>query len=309
MLTAAVLAGLAVLLFVGSWRSTLIVATSIPLSILSSVIALSLAGETINIMTLGGLALAVGILVDDATVMIENINTHLESPGEDGKPADLKEAIVAAANQIVVPTFVSTLCICIVWLPLLQLGGVAGYLFLPLAEAVIFAMIASFALSRTLTPTMAAWLLRGQVEAQRRPEPDRARRGVLARFQAGFEARFEGFRERYRAVLGGLSVRRKVFASLYLAAALASLPLLLFVGRDFFPSIKSGEIDLHARFPAGTRIEESAKSAVLVDEEIRALLPGHVTNTLLNCGLPTSGINLTYTATGTVGSQDCDITV
>ncbi len=309
MLTAAVLAGLAVLLFVGSWRSTLIVAISIPLSILSSIIALSVVGQTINVMTLGGLALAVGILVDDATVMIENINTHLEQAAADGKPVDLKDAIIAAANQIVVPTFVSTLCICIVWLPLLQLGGVAGYLFLPLAEAVIFAMVASFILSRTLTPTVAAWLLQGQVEAQQRSRTDGARAGLFARFQAGFEARFEGFRNRHRAMLERLSSRRKLFSSLYLGAAVVSLSLLVFVGQDFFPAIKSGEIDLHARFPAGTRIEESAKSAVLVDQQIRALLPGHVTSVLVNCGLPTSGINLTYTATGTVGSQDCDLTV
>ncbi len=309
MLIAAVLAGLAVLLFVGSWRSTLIVATSIPLSILSSVIALSIVGQTINVMTLGGLALAVGILVDDATVMIENINTHLETGGEDGNPVELTEAIIAAANQIVVPTFVSTLCICIVWLPLLQLGGVSGYLFLPLAEAVIFAMIASFILSRTLTPTMAAWLLRGQVEAQRRPQSDQARPGFFTRFQLGFEARFERFRDRYRATLEGLSRRRKQFATLYLGAALVSLSLLVFVGQDFFPAIKAGEMDLHVRFPAGSRIEESAKSSVLVEQQIHALLPGHVTGTLANCGLPVSGINQTYSATGTTGSQDCDITI
>jgi multidrug efflux pump subunit AcrB len=309
MLTAAVLAGLAVLLFVGSWRSTLIVAISIPLSILSSIIALSVLGQTINVMTLGGLALAVGILVDDATVMIENINTHLETSGEDGKHVDLSEAIIAAANQIVVPTFVSTLCICVVWLPLLQLGGVSGYLFLPLAEAVIFAMIASFILSRTLTPTMAAWLLRGQVEARRRPQSDKARPGFFKRFQSGFEARFERFRDGYRATLDRLSSRRRLFTSLYLGAALVSLSLLVFVGQDFFPAIKAGEMDLHVRFPAGSRIEESAKSAVLVEQQIRALLPGHVTGTLVNCGLPVSGINQTYSATGTTGSQDCDITI
>jgi multidrug efflux pump subunit AcrB len=306
MLTAAVLAGLAVLLFVGSWRSTLIVVTSIPLSILSSIIALSVIGQTINVMTLGGLALAVGILVDDATVMIENINRHLE---EGAEPVELTEAIIAGANQIVVPTFVSTLCICIVWLPLLQLGGVSGYLFLPLAEAVIFAMIASFILSRTLTPTMAAWLLRGQVEAQRRPQSDKARPGFFERFQLGFEARFERFRDGYRATLDRLSSRRRLFTSLYLGAALASLSLLVFVGQDFFPAIKAGEMDLHVRFPAGSRIEESAKSAVLVEHWIRALLPGHVTGTLVNCGLPVSGINQTYSATGTTGSQDCDITI
>jgi multidrug efflux pump subunit AcrB len=309
MLTAAVLAGLAVLLFVGSWRSTLVVITSIPLAILSSIIGLSIIGQTINVMTLGGLALAVGILVDDATVMIENINTHLETAGEDGKPVELTKAIIDAANQIVVPTFVSTLCICIVWLPLLQLGGISGYLFLPLAEAIVFAMIASFILSRTLTPTMAAWLLRGQVEAQHRPEADGAQSGFFARFPSGFEARFERFRERYRATLDALSSRRKLFTALYLGAALASLSLLIFVGQDFFPSIKSGEIDLHVRFPAGTRIEESGKSAVLVDQQIRALLPGHVTGILVNCGLPISGINQAYSATGTIGSQDCDLII
>src|ERR1700733_10580728 len=199
MVIAACLAGITVLLFVGSWRSTLIVATSIPLSILSSILVLSWLGETINVMTLGGLALAVGILVDDATVMIENINTHLEEPDAGGNHKGLEDAIIDASNQIVVPTFVSTLCICIVWLPLLQLGGVAGYLFLPLAEAIIFAMMASFILSRTLTPTMGAWLLRGQVAAQRMPAPKHP--GFFARFQAGFEVRVEQFREGYRAIL------------------------------------------------------------------------------------------------------------
>jgi multidrug efflux pump subunit AcrB len=307
MVTAAFLAGITVLLFVGSWRSTLIVVTSIPLSILSSILVLSWLGQTINVMTLGGLALAVGILVDDATVMIENINTHLEEADSGGNHKGLEAAIIDAANQIVVPTFVATLCICIVWLPLLQLGGVAGYLFLPLAEAIIFAMIASFILSRTLTPTMAAWLLPGQVAAMHRPPPDRP--GLFSRFQAGFEARFERFRNRYRAMLETITARRKRFVVLYLCGALASLLLLLFAGQDFFPSIKSGEIDLHMRAPIGTRIEESGKIAVLAEQQIRDLLPGHVTGTLVNCGLPVSGINQAYSNTGTVGSQDCDITI
>ena len=306
MVTAACLAGIAVLLFVGSWRSTLIVATSIPLSILSSILVLSWLGQTINVMTLGGLALAVGILVDDATVMIENINTHLEAD-PDGTHKSLESAIIDAANQIVVPTFVSTLCICIVWLPLLQLGGVAGYLFLPLAEAIIFAMIASFILSRTLTPTMAAWLLRAEVAARHKPAPEHP--GFFTRFQAGFEAHFERFRNRYRTMLEAITARPKRFVVLYLCGALASLPLLLFVGQDFFPSIKSGEIDLHMRAPVGTRIEESGKIAVLVEQQIRDLLPGHVVGTLANCGLPISGINQAYSNTGTVGSQDCDITI
>ena len=309
MVIAAVLAGVAVLMFVGSWRSTLIVALSIPLSILSSILALSWLGQTINVMTLGGLALAVGVLVDDATVMIENINRHLEEAREGEAPPDLSEAIVAAANQIVVPTFVSTLCICIVWLPLFQMGGVAGYLFLPLAEAVIFAMVASFILSRTLTPTVANWLLRGQVAAQRDPNRANRRPGVFARFQRGFEATFERFRSGYRDTLARLANRRNVFVSLYLAVSVVSLSLLLFVGEDFFPGIKSGTMALHVRFPAGTRIEETAKSAILVDGQIRALLPGHVTGTLANCGLPVSGINQAYSANGTIGTQDCDITI
>ncbi len=307
MVTAACLAGIAVLLFVGSWRSTLIVATSIPLSILSSILVLSWLGQDINVMTLGGLALAVGILVDDATVMIENINTHLEEADAGGNHKGLEDAIIDASNQIVVPTFVSTLCICIVWLPLLQLSGVAGYLFLPLAEAIIFAMMASFILSRTLTPTMAAWLLAAQVEKMHTPPPEHP--GFFTRFQAGFEARFTRFRDRYRALLEAITARRKRFVLLYLGGALASLLLLLFVGQNFFPSIKSGEIDLHMRAPVGTRIEESGKIAVLVEQQIRDLLPGHVTGTLVNCGLPVMGINQAYTNTGTSGSQDCDITI
>ncbi|HUB44968.1 MAG TPA: efflux RND transporter permease subunit [Acetobacteraceae bacterium] len=307
MVTAACLAGIAVLLFVGSWRSTLIVATSIPLSILSSILVLSWLGQDINVMTLGGLALAVGILVDDATVMIENINTHLEEADAGGNHKGLEDAIIDAANQIVVPTFVSSLCICIVWLPLLQLGGVAGYLFLPLAEAIIFAMIASFILSRTLTPTMAAWLLPAQVAAMHRPPPEHP--GFFTRFQAGFEARFTRFRNRYRALLEAITARSKRFVLVYLGGALASLLLLLFVGQNFFPSIKSGTIDLHMRGPVGTRIEESGKIAVLVEQQIRDLLPGHVTGTLVNCGLPVMGINQAYTNTGTTGSQDCDITI
>ena len=217
MVTAAILAGLAVLIFVGSWRSTLIVAASIPLSILSSIIGLAAVGQTINVMTLGGLALAVGILVDDATVMIENINSHLEMAEKTGGEVDLKAAIIEASNQIVVPTFVSTTCICIVWLPLYELGGVAGYLFLPLAEAVIFAMIASFILSRTLTPTMAAYLLRGQVAALQTRSHD-ARPGIFGRLHHGFEAGFERFREAHRGLLERLAPRRGLFSAAYLVA-------------------------------------------------------------------------------------------
>jgi multidrug efflux pump subunit AcrB len=308
MVTAAILAGIAVLLFVGSWRSTLIVAASIPLSILSSVIALSVVGQDINIMTLGGLALAVGILVDDATVMIENINTHLEAAEKGGGEVDLRQAIIDASNQIVVPTLVSTTCICIVWVPLFQLGGVAGYLFLPLAEAVIFAMIASFILSRTLTPTLANYLLAGQVAALQGKKHE-ATPGLFARFNRGFENRFERFREAYRGLLERLALRRGAFCSLYLVLAVTSLLLLFFVGQDFFPSIKSGTIAMHMRFASGTRIEETAKLAVLVDQQVHKLLPGHVVGSLLNCGLPATGINQAYGTSGTIGSQDCDLTV
>ena len=309
MLTAAILTGLTVLLFLGSWRSTLIVATSIPLSILCSILALSWLGQTINVMTLGGLALAVGILVDDATVMIENIDAHLE----DGQ--ELEEAIIDAANQIVVPTFVATLCICIVWLPLFQLSGVAGYLFLPLAEAIIFAMAASFILSRTLVPTMAAFLLRAQVaahhaehEAASRGEEPR-RDGPFKRFQRGFERQFARFRDYYRGVLTGVVAQRGRFILGFSAVALASLLLILPLGRDFFPSIDSDEIDMHMRAPIGTRIEEAGKIASLVNQAIERLLPGHVSNVIDNCGLPVSAINQAYNSSGTIGPQDCDVTI
>jgi multidrug efflux pump subunit AcrB len=309
MVTAAILAGLAVLIFVGSWRSTLIVAASIPLSILSSIICLAAVGQDINVMTLGGMALAVGILVDDATVMIENINAHLEAAEQSGGEVNLRTAIIEASNQIVVPTFVSTTCICIVWLPLLQLGGVSGYLFLPLAEAVIFAMVASFILSRTLTPTMADFLLRGQVAALHAKQEPTRKRNVFSRFHRGFETGFERFRESHRRLLERLAPRRGLFSAVYLTLALASLSLLVFVGQDFFPGIKSGELHLHMRFASGTRIEETAKLAVLVDQQVHQLLPDHVIGSLLNCGLPSTGINQAYSTSGTVGSQDCDLSV
>jgi len=302
MITAAILTGLTVLLFLGSWRSTLIVATSIPLAILCSVLALSWFGQTINIMTLGGLALAVGILVDDATVMIENIDSHLEAG------AELEPGIIAAANQIVVPTFVATLCICIVWLPLFQLGGVAGYLFLPLAEAIIFAMIASFILSRTLVPTMAKFLLRGQVE-QHKLQGHADNPGAFTRFQHGFERHFTNFRDNYRIVLTRVVRQREIFVTVFIVCAFASLAMIGFLGRDFFPSIKSGEIDMHMRAPIGTRLEDASKIAVLVNGSIRRILPGQVTNILDNCGLPSSGINQAYSSSGTIGPQDCDITI
>jgi CzcA family heavy metal efflux pump len=297
MLTAGILTGLVVLLFLGSARSTLIVATSIPLSILSSIMALSWFGQTINVMTLGGLALAVGILVDDATVMIENIDAHLK------RGLELETAIVQAANQIVVPTFVATLCICIVWLPLFQLSGISGYLFVPLAEAIIFAMIASFILSRTLVPTLAAYLLRGQVGKIRETS------GFFSRFQRRFEASFKNAREAYRGLLARAVTYRYRFAAAFLAVPLASLLLVPWLGRDFFPGIKSGEIEMHFRGPVGLRIEETGEVAAAVDRALRKSLPGHVANIIDNCGLPLSGINEAYSASGTIGPQDCDVSI
>src|ERR1700676_1624458 len=301
MVTAALLTGLVVLLFLGSGRSTIIVATSIPLSILCSIMALSWFGQTINVMTLGGLALAVGILVDDATVMIENIDAHLATGME------LEPAIITAANQIVIPTFVSTLCICIVWLPLFQLSGIAGYLFLPLAEAIIFAMLASFILSRTLVPTLAAYLLPAQVAAHKSGGKPKS---FFGRLQGGFEQRFERLRERYRELLAGAVARRGRFILGFLAAALASVGLLVpWLGQDFFPGIKSGEIDMHFRAPIGMRLERPSKVAALVDTALRQLLPGHIANVIDNCGLPNSGLNQAYSASATIGPQDCDVTI
>ncbi len=302
MATAAVLTGLMVLLFLGSWRSTLIVATSIPLSILTSIVVLSWFGETINVMTLGGLALAVGILVDDATVMIENISTHLETGQE------LEPAIIEAANQIVVPTFVSTLCICIVWLPLFTLSGVGGYLFMPLAMAIVFAMIASFILSRTLVPTMAAWLLAAQV-SRKSDGAEEPKGGIFKRFQKGFETRFERMRHGYRALLVEITAVSGRFIVGFLVLAFASLLLIPFLGRNFFPEVRSGTIAMHMRALIGTRIEDSGKLAALVDQEVRKALPGQVRGIVANCGLPISGINEVYSASETIGPSDCDLTI
>lgn len=300
MIIAAILTGLIVILFLGSWRSTLIIATSIPLAILSALIGLQWAGQTINVMTLGGLALAVGILVDDATVMIENIDTHLE----EGK--DLYNAIIDAANQIVVPTFVSTLCICIVWLPLFQLTGIGGWLFMPMAEAIIFAMVASFILSRTLVPTMAFYLLPKQILEH---QNGCKKINLFTRIQNGFENGFSRLREKYRVLLENLLGIRKYFVALFMALTLSSFGLLYFVDEDFFPEIKSGELDMHMRAPLGTRIEETGKIATLAEQEMDRLLPGAIKGVVNNCGLPFSGINQAYIASPTIGSQDCDITI
>lgn len=300
MVIAALLTSIVVILFLGSWRSTLIIATSIPLAILTSLIGLDLAGQTINVMTLGGLALAVGILVDDATVMIENIDTHLEM----GK--NLYDAIVDAANQIVVPTFVSTLCICIVWFPLFELTGVGGWLFMPMAEAIIFAMLASFILSRTLVPTMAYYLLPGQIAEHENPNRKISR---FQHFLNGFDTNFERFRKNYKILLEHLLSVRKRFIAGFLVFSLASMGLLYFVGEDFFPEIKSAELDLHMRAPLGTRIEETGKISYLVNEEIEKLLPGQVKGIVNNCGLPFSSLNQAFIPTPTIGSQDCDLTI
>ncbi|GBR44176.1 efflux RND transporter permease subunit [Neokomagataea thailandica] len=304
MVTAALLTGIVVLLFLGSWRSTVIIATSIPLAILCSIISLGWAGESINVMTLGGLALAVGILVDDATVMIENIDTHLEM----GK--DLELAIIDAANQIVIPTFVSTTCICIVWLPLFELDGVAGYLFMPMAKAIIFAMIASFILSRTLVPTMAKYLLAGQVHhAHGHDTHPPAPKTFFGRFQQGFERRFTAFRNGYNDVLTRCVARRKAFVSIFLICSLASFTLYAFSGRDFFPEVKSGALQMHMRTPLGTRIEVAGRIAALVDDRIHQDLPGKVANIISNCGLPEGPHNQAFMPTPSVGTQDCDLTI
>ena len=257
---AAGLTAVMILVFLGSWRSTLIIAISIPLSILTSVIILGLIGETINTMTLGGLALAVGILVDDATVTIENIERFVEDGYE------LREAILQGAAQISVPALVSTLCICIVFLPMFFLGGVARYLFVPLAESVVFAMLASYILSRTLVPSLAMYLLRAK-------EQDAVVRGIFARFQKGFERVFERIRNRYYALLEGLVLLRKIFIPSFLGACLLVFVLVPFLGEDFFPTTDSGQFILHVRGPSGMRIEETARLFDLVEQEIREKFP------------------------------------
>jgi multidrug efflux pump subunit AcrB len=303
---AAALVGVMILLFLGSWRSTVIILTEIPLAILFSLTALSWLGETINVMTLGGLALAVGILVDDGTVTIENINYHLEL----GKP--IETAILDGAQQIVIPAFVTLLCLCIVFVPMFQLGGVAGYLFRPMAEAVVFALIGSFILSRTLVPTMANYLMRGahggHGEAAPATESGAVRsRNPLKRFQEGFERRFEGIRERYRALLVLALGRPKLFMIGFLACVLVSFVLAPFLGENFFPSVDSGQILMHVRAQPGTRIEETARLFENVEDTIRSVIPARdLTSMVDNIGLPFSGINMAYQNTGTIGPGDGD---
>src|SRR4051794_40707920 len=305
---AAALTGLMILLFLGSWRSTLIIMVSIPLAILASVTALSLLGETINVMTLGGLALAVGILVDDATVTIENINWHLEQ----GK--EIEPAILDGARQIVVPATVSLLCICIAFVPMFGLGGVAGYLFRPLAEAVMLALAASYVLSRTLVPTLANYLLRHQ-HVQHEPQdgghaPEKASRNPLARFQRGFERAFENVRKTYLGLLQlCLRHRIKLIAG-FLAFSLLSFGLAPYLGQDFFPAVDGGQIKLHIRAPTGTRIEETTSVTDRISAAIQGIIPSNELGGIVsNIGLSVSGINMAYNNSGTIGVGDADILI
>jgi CzcA family heavy metal efflux pump len=300
---AACLTGLMILLFLGSWRSTVIIATSIPLAILTSICVMSVLGETINIMTLGGLALAVGILVDDATVEIENINRNAAM----GK--EIEHAILDGAQQIAVPAFVSTLAICVVFVPMFFLTGVARYLFVPLAEAVVFAMLASYLLSRTLVPTMAKYLLKGH---ERDSEHQATKsRNPFVRMQIGFEEWFERFRGSYRGWLERCLHHQKAFLTIFFAACVASLVFIVpWLGQDFFPAVDAGQFKLHLRGPTGTRIEETARLCDLVEQSIRQEIPpNEVFSVLDNIGLPFSGINLSYSNSAPVGPADADILV
>ncbi|MBN8962982.1 MAG: efflux RND transporter permease subunit [Rhizobiales bacterium] len=300
-LIAAVLTSLMILLFLGSWRSTVIIAISIPLSVLGAIIMLALVGETLNIMTLGGLALAVGILVDDATVTIENINWHLEQ----GK--EVEPAILDGANQIVTPAFVSLLCICIVFVPMFFLTGVSRFLFVPMALSVMFAMTWSFILSRTLVPTMAKYLLKPHLHHDSEKP---ASRNPLVRFQRGFEARFERMRANYRATLVMALGHRKVFVVGFLGCIALSFLLVPFLGRNFFPSVDTGQMLIHVRQQIGTRVEEAAGRLADVQRVIRQIIPPHELDTMAdNIGMPVSGINMTYNNTGVIGPQDGDIQI
>ena len=304
---AAALVGLMILIFLGSWRSTVIILIEIPLAILFSLAALSWLGETINVMTLGGLALAVGILVDDGTVTIENINYHLEQ----GK--EIEPAIMDGAQQIVIPAFVTLLCLCIVFVPMFQLGGVAGYLFRPLAEAVVFALVGSFLLSRTLVPTMAHYLMRGHHAGSGHASPGasapppRRWRNPLKSFQRWFDDGFARVRAHYRALLSLALGFPKTFIAGFLACIVVSFGLWPFLGQNFFPAVDSGQILMHVRAQSGTRIEETARLFDLVEQTIRQTIPPHqLDNIVDNIGLPFSGINMAYQNTGTIGPADGD---
>lgn len=295
-LIAAGLTAAMVLLFLGNWRSTLIIGLTIPLSIMAAILILAALGETLNLMTLGGLALSVGILVDQAIVTIENIERHLHL----GKP--LHDAIIVGAGEIGVPAFVATLCICIVFVPMFFLSGVARFLFVPLAEAVVFAMAASYLLSRTLVPTLVMLLMgsHGQL--------DSAKQSLLQRLYRAFDNRFERVRHGYTLVLSSLLAHRRRFALAFLGFCLLSCLLYPFLGRDFFPNVDGGQIRLHMRMPTGTRIEETARAADEVERVIRTLIPASELETILdNLGVPNSGINLSYSNAGTIGTLDGEI--
>jgi multidrug efflux pump subunit AcrB len=299
---AAVLTSVMILLFLGSWRSTIIIATSIPLAVFGSIIMLAAFGETLNIMTLGGLALAVGILVDEATVTIENINWHLEQ----GK--EVRPAILDGAQQIVVPAFVSLLCICIVFIPMFFLQGIPRFLFVPMAEAVIFAMIWSFILSRTLVPTMAMYLLKPHQHEHGAALPPT--RNPLVWFQRGFEHRFEQFRSGYRDLLTLALHHRPTFVVAFLAFVVASFAMVPYLGQNFFPSVDAGQILMHVRLQVGTRLEESANQFADIQKAIKKIIPPDQIETMTdNIGMPISGINMTYNNTGVMGPQDGDIQI
>jgi multidrug efflux pump subunit AcrB len=300
-LIAAALTGLMILLFLGNWRSTLIISISIPLAILASLTVLSALGETINVMTLGGLALAVGILVDDATVTIENINRHLEG-GE-----EIETSILNGAQEIVVPASISLMSICLAFVPMFGLGGVAGYLFRPLAEAVVFALIASYILSCTLVPTLANYLLRGQAHEA---ATSGASRNPLVRFQQGFERRFEAIRSGYGGLLVlGLRNRGKLIAG-FVGFSLLSFGLAPFLGQDFFPNVDGGQIKMHVRAQTGTRIEETTRLADRIGEAVHQIIPADELDSIVdNIGLSVSGINMAYNNSGTIGVEDADILI
>ena len=303
---AAALTALMILLFLGSWRSTLIIALSIPLSVLCSIAILSALGETINLMTLGGLALAVGILVDDATVAIENIHRHMVT----GK--GLEDAILDGAQEIALPAFVSTLCICIVFVPMFFLTGVAHYLFVPLAEAVVFAMLASYVISRTLVPTLVMWFYRN-VQSHGEHEDENHAPVWMRPFmgiQRAFERGFERFRDGYRAILSACLARRGVFGLAFLGFCVASWVLVTQLGQDFFPSVDAGQFQLHVRARTGTRIEETIQLCAKIDAAIRQQIPAKEIHGIMdNIGIPNSSVNLSYNTSGVIGPGDADILV
>jgi multidrug efflux pump subunit AcrB len=297
-LIAAALTACMILIFLGDWRPTIVISISIPLSIFVSIILLGAIGETINIMTLGGLALAVGILVDDATVEIENIERNLAL----GK--EMRQAILDGAQQIAVPAFVSTLSICIVFVPMFFLTGVAKFLFVPLAEAVSFAMLASYLLSRTLIPTLVMYIMRGHEHRAEAPK------SLLGRFQRGFERKFEDFRRGYEALLETTLEHRGVFATCFLLFCVLSLGLALFLGEDFFPQVDAGLLRLHVRARAGLRVEETARLCDQIEAFLREQIPpGQLQTILDNIGLPNSGINQSYSSNGTIGTSDAEILI